>query len=266
MGHKTLINGTAYTVSGGKTLIGGTAYNIIGGKTLVNGTAYNINFESTMASLPVGTTFISDGYQYVVIHQGIPSNLYDGSCDGTWVMKKDVWSLSLGSWGSNNQYLTSQVHLWLERNPDSYYGNGGTIQGSGLCGHKIAKYIKQVKIPFVQGTGSSGTVAFGANGLSTHVFALSGYEVGFTKSISSDLPIDGAPLDYFKTNADRAIWNSNGGYGYYWTLRSPSIADNNRVAYVMDTGGLQFINASNSCYTRPAFILPSDLKLSALGL
>lgn len=44
MGQRTLIDGTAYTISGGRAKINGTSYNIKGGTTLVNGTAYNISF------------------------------------------------------------------------------------------------------------------------------------------------------------------------------------------------------------------------------
>lgn len=39
----TLIDGTAYNITGGKCLVGGTAYSIIGGKTLIGGTAYDIS-------------------------------------------------------------------------------------------------------------------------------------------------------------------------------------------------------------------------------
>lgn len=46
MAGKTLINGTAYDISGGKTLVNGTAYSIASGKTMVNGTNYDINFSN----------------------------------------------------------------------------------------------------------------------------------------------------------------------------------------------------------------------------
>ena len=52
MGHKTLIGGTAYDISGGKTLIGGTAYDIKGGKTLIGGTGYDISFAQREQTLP----------------------------------------------------------------------------------------------------------------------------------------------------------------------------------------------------------------------
>ena len=35
MAHKTLVNGTAYDITGGMTLVEGTSYSIKGGKTLI---------------------------------------------------------------------------------------------------------------------------------------------------------------------------------------------------------------------------------------
>lgn len=42
--HKTLVNGTAYTVQSGKCMVGGTVYNILKGRTLIDGTGYDIVF------------------------------------------------------------------------------------------------------------------------------------------------------------------------------------------------------------------------------
>ena len=44
MAHGTLINGTAYGITGGKCLVGGTAYDIKKGRTLVGGTGYDVEF------------------------------------------------------------------------------------------------------------------------------------------------------------------------------------------------------------------------------
>ena len=49
MAHKTIINGTAYTVNGGKCLVNGTAYSIKKGRTLINGTGYDITFGETIS-------------------------------------------------------------------------------------------------------------------------------------------------------------------------------------------------------------------------
>lgn len=48
MAHKTLVNGTAYEITGGKTLVDGTAYSIKNGKTLVGGTAYEVGFAKKL--------------------------------------------------------------------------------------------------------------------------------------------------------------------------------------------------------------------------
>lgn len=54
MAHKTLIDGTAYDISGGKALHAGTGYDIASGKTLVDGTGYDIAFSSGIPVKIVG--------------------------------------------------------------------------------------------------------------------------------------------------------------------------------------------------------------------
>lgn len=44
MGHRALIGGTSYEITGGMDLVGGTAYARKAGKCLVGGTAYDIPF------------------------------------------------------------------------------------------------------------------------------------------------------------------------------------------------------------------------------
>lgn len=46
MAHKTLVNGTAYEVTGGKCLVNGTSYDIKKGRTLIGGTGEDIVFSS----------------------------------------------------------------------------------------------------------------------------------------------------------------------------------------------------------------------------
>ena len=46
MGHRTLINGTAYTVKSGTAKIEGTGYRLYGGRTMVGGTSHNIKLSS----------------------------------------------------------------------------------------------------------------------------------------------------------------------------------------------------------------------------
>lgn len=56
MAHKTLVNGTAYEISGGRTLVNGTGYSIAKGRTLVNGTGYDVTFVE-MVKVTVKTVF-----------------------------------------------------------------------------------------------------------------------------------------------------------------------------------------------------------------
>ena len=46
MGHKTLINGTAYEIIKGKSMISGTTYEITKGKSMISGTTYEINLDT----------------------------------------------------------------------------------------------------------------------------------------------------------------------------------------------------------------------------
>ena len=63
MAHGTLINGTAYGITGGKCLVGGTAYDIKKGRTLVGGTGYGIEFGApTRINVTKGTTSYNDTY------------------------------------------------------------------------------------------------------------------------------------------------------------------------------------------------------------
>ena len=152
-------------------------------------------------------------------------------------------------WDStNNDYKNSDIHAYLNGDWTSRYEAG------------ILSHIKQVKIPYVNGTGGH-PVASGANGLSCKIFLLSGYELGWTTSDSSYFPRDGAKLSYFSSGTssaanDKRIANYNGSADDWW-LRSPGTRHTNRV-WDVDCDGLYYYWYYNSTYgVRPALILPS---------
>lgn len=69
--HKTLINGTAYTVQGGKCMVNGTVYNILKGRTMIDGTGYDITFEEAIGKTWVinerlYSSAFNDSYQFNV--------------------------------------------------------------------------------------------------------------------------------------------------------------------------------------------------------
>ena len=191
---------------------------------------------------------------FIVVQQGNPNtSTYDSSCNGTWLLMKDIYTTS--TFGSNNSYKDSSIHTYLN----------GTFYN--LIDSNIRAAIKQVKIPYQNGTGSGGSLATGSNGLSTKVFLLSGYEVGWTTSDNGYFPKDGVRLAYFGNssggNSKRVAYN--GSSAAFWWLRSPYTDDNGSVWYVY-TDGSSYSNWYNgSCGVRPAFILPSTLVVSDDG-
>ena len=192
--------------------------------------------------------------EFLVVHQGKPSSLYDDSCNGTWLLMKDIYKTM--AWdSSNNDYKNSDVHSYL---------NGTFL---GLLETDIQNAIKQVKIPYRNGTGSGGTTASGANGLSTKIFLLSGYEVGWTTSDSQNFPVDGAKLDYFTASSSgnsKRIANLNGTATYWW-LRSPCTSGTGYVWHVYSSGDCNFWYCGNTYGVRPALVLDSLLSVSDDG-
>ena len=87
---------------------------------------------------------------------------------------KDVYETRQWNSSNVNDYANSTIHSYL----NSYF--------LAMFDSNIQNAIKQVKIPYVNGTGGS-AVASGANGLSAKIFLLSGYEVGWTTSDSSEI-------------------------------------------------------------------------------
>lgn len=179
---------------------------------------------------------------FIIVHQGLPSSAYDASCNGVWVVMKDIYTTS--TFGNNNSYKDSGVHTYLN----------GTFYN--LIDSQIRAVIKQVKIPYT----NSG-VQSGANGLSTKVFLLSGTEVGF--SGVSYMNTEGAKLSYFDSASKRIAYN--GSSAAIWWLRSPCTDDGIYVWYVNADGSGDGYWCSDSYGARPAFVLPSELVVSDDG-
>ena len=206
-----------------------------------------------VSTLPVGSTvkLMENGtaVKYLVVNQGIPSNssLYDASCDGTWLLRKDILELLAYNSSENNSYKASAIHSYI----NSTFFN--------LLGEMEQSVIKQVKIPYVNETGGAG-IASGASGLSAKVFLLSGYEIGIGGA--DYLPRDGAKLDYFDqiAGADpKRIAYLNGSATHWW-LRSPYTyrARKTNVWYVYNNGGCNTIRSTYQFGVRPALILSSN--------
>lgn len=195
--------------------------------------------------------------EFIVVHQGKPSSLYDDSCNGTWLLMKDIYENRVWQSGNINKYESSDIHTYL---------NNTFLN---LFDSNIKDAIKQVKIPYRKNGGSGGTNQSGANGLSCKIFLLSGYEVGWTSSDNQYFPQDGAKLSYFESGTgtsanNKRIAKLNGSAANWW-LRSPYTYYASSVWYVGSSGGYFSGNASDSYGIRPALILPSTLLVSDDG-
>lgn len=183
---------------------------------------------------------------FIIVHQGLPSSAYDASCNGVWVVMKDIYTTM--KWdGSNNDYLNSDMTAYL---------NGTFIS---LIDADIRNAIKQVKIPYTNY--SNNNVMSGSNGLSCKVFLLSGTEVGF--SGVSYMNTEGAKLSYFDSASKRVAYNGSSAAG--WWLRSPGTYGGGGVWVVMSDGSSDYWGYYGTYGVRPAFVLPSTLVVSDDG-
>lgn len=203
-----------------------------------------------LSSLAVGSTVYMKvngvSKAFLVVNQGRPSTVYNTSCNGTWLLMKDLYESR--AWdSSNNDYANSDIHSYL---------NNTFVN---LFDSDIKSVIKQVKLPYTQGTGSGGSLKTGSNGLSAKVFLLSYAEVMATTHSCANA--EGAALSHFNgaAAADRIAY-LNGSAANWW-LRSPDTDTTDGVWRVRSTGSDGRYSVTNSHGIRPALILPSSAKI-----
>lgn len=213
----------------------------------------------TLSSKAIGSTIKlkvnGSAKDFIVVHQGKPSSVYDDSCNGTWLLMKDIYENRAWHSSNTNDYANSTIHSYL----NSTFLN--------LFESNIKNAIKQVKLPYRKGSGTSTTVTSGSNGLSAKIFLLSATETSFSFSYMPSG--EGAELAYFKGCADNSsdskrVAKLNGSATGWW-LRSPDCYNFSYALYVLSNGGWNGSNCSDSYGIRPALILPSTLLVSDDG-
>lgn len=214
----------------------------------------------TLSSKAIGSTIKlkvnGSARNFIVVHQGKPSSVYDDSCNGTWLLMQDIYENRAWHSSNTNDYANSTIHSYL----NSTFLN--------LFESNIKNAIKQVKLPYRKGSGTSTTVTSGSNGLSAKIFLLSATETSFDFSYMPSG--EGAELAYFKGCADNSSDSKRVAYlngsATYWWLRSPSCYNNSRHALcVYSNGDWGHGDCSSSYGIRPALILPSTLLVSDDG-
>lgn len=213
----------------------------------------------TLSSKAIGSTIKlkvnGSAKDFIVVHQGKPSSVYDDSCNGTWLLMKDIYENRQWHSSNTNDYANSTIHSYL----NSTFLN--------LFESNIKNAIKQVKLPYRKGSGTSTTVTSGSNGLSAKIFLLSATETSFDFSYMPSG--EGAELAYFKGCADNSSDSKRVAYlngsATGWWLRSPGCGYFYVALYVGSSGDWGNGYCSNSCGIRPALILPSTLLVSDDG-
>ena len=213
----------------------------------------------TLSSKAIGSTIKlkvnGSAKDFIVVHQGKPSSVYDDSCNGTWLLMKDIYENRQWHSSNTNDYANSTIHSYL----NSTFLN--------LFESNIKNAIKQVKLPYRKGSGTSTTVTSGSNGLSAKIFLLSATETSFDFSYMPSG--EGAELAYFKGCADNSSDSKRVAYlngsATYWWLRSPNCYNFGNALYVNSNGDWRNSDCSDSCGIRPALILPSTLLVSDDG-
>lgn len=213
----------------------------------------------TLSSKAIGSTIKlkvnGSARNFIVVHQGKPSSVYDDSCNGTWLLMQDIYENRAWHSSNTNDYANSTIHSYL----NSTFLN--------LFESNIKNAIKQVKLPYRKGSGTSTTVTSGSNGLSAKIFLLSATETSFDFSYMPSG--EGAELAYFKGCADNSsdskrVAYLNGSAACWW-LRSPNCGSSGGALCVSSGGGWLGGGCSGSYGIRPALILPSTLLVSDDG-
>ena len=187
--------------------------------------------------------------EWLVVQQGNPNtSKYDSSCDGTWLLMKNIYATQPWSSSSNDYENSSMAKTYL---PTTFFN---------LIDDNVRQKIKQVKIPYWSGKGNSGGNSALSVGLTTKIFLLSDGEVGWSSVDNSYLSEVGAKLAYFGSDANRIALLSSGSANSWWT-RSPSKANASAVVSVSGTGTVLISQYSAYRGVRPCIVLPKGTLL-----
>ena len=241
MAHKTLISGTAYSVTGGRELIGGTGYGCKAGKTLIGGTAFTVPFSK---GIPLNT--ITPGAILYLNESGSPTPFYIAKHDyesglngagRTLVVRKDCCDNN--KFGSSNSLSGSTIDVFFN----------GSYKNRFSAAVKTA--IGETTFYYIPGQGETNRST-----LKRAIFPLSVRELGF---YASGVQTDGSELPIASTLRTTYL---DGNAIAQWT-RTP-YKDYDSVYQITTSGYASELDVGYfKGGRRPAFTLPGDLTVTA---
>ena len=242
MAHKTLISGTAYSVTGGRELIGGTGYGCKAGKTLIGGTAFDVPFSK---DVPLST--VTPGAILMLNESGsdaqfsVAKHDYEADLNGvglTLIVKKGIYgpATAFGTSETRNSYVSSVINEKLK------------TYASTVIDERIREVIRTTKIPVTKGN-TDQKIDTEKIIMDTKCFILSCTELGYASN-TSIFNVEGTKLP----NAEELRIAGQ------WT-RTPYLRSTYDAFYVKDdlngTTGLYI----SEKYIVPAFTLPATLAV-----
>lgn len=239
MAHKTLISGTAYSVSGGRELIGGTGYGCKGGKTLIGGTAFTVPFSK---GIPLST--ITPGAILYLNEYGSPvpfyvcKHDYESGLNGagrTLLVRKDCYDKRIFD-SRSKIFAGSSIDTWL---------NGTWIK---LLTLDVQSAAGTTKIYYYDGSNKKAVTT-------RAVFLLSTAEFGYNDYADTD----GEPLDSAVRKLLSTAYYGGNSVGQ-WT-RTPATWTQKDVYVIMPSDYSTHMLCNDSYGVRPAFTIPSTFPV-----
>lgn len=189
---------------------------------------------------------------YIVVYHGNPDTaIYDASCTGTWLMRKELWHL-IGSSVKTRNFVGSEEETLL---------NGTFLESLPAA---VQAKVKEVKIPYtvVDTSAATTTKYLGENGHALKVF-LPAYNEVYDSTPSRD----GAYLGGFNGNSTRIAKYGTTAYPYATRTAVYSSDSDGRGLrrYIVDSDGSMESTPSYSgsdVYLRPMMILDDTLELT----
>ena len=253
MAHKTLISGTAYSVTGGRELIGGTGYSIKKGRTLIGGAGYDITFAP-----PYDSVFANNTWKQII------EACHNNAVPDTWNVADqkpmtingvdyqiDIIGKNHDTYASGGKApLTFQLHdcYGETKNMNSSNTNSGGWKNSAMRTTHLPAILAlmptevQNGIREVNKLTSAGSQSATINTTADKLFLLS--EIEIFGSVSYSKSGEGTQYAYYKAGNSK-VKNVSGSAKNWWE-RSPYARGTTGFCTVNSSGKARSNSDSNS--------------------